>query len=134
AELRLRNASPHTIRNYATDLAQFLEYFSPPGESPPAPAAIGALQLREWLGDLYNHGLNALSIRRKLAAVRSLFHFLLREGVVPSNVAKLGRTPKAPKNLTDVPSAEHTNRLVDGVATADLNRPHPERDLLLFEL
>jgi len=133
-ELRLQNASPHTLRNYETDIQQFLEYFSHPGESPPAPAKIDALQLREWLGGLYTRGLSVLSIRRKLAAVRSLFRFMLREGLVESNVARLVRTPKAPKNLPEVPSAEHTNRLVDGVATANLDRPHPERDLLLFEL
>jgi integrase/recombinase XerC len=133
-ELRLQNASAHTLRNYQVDLEQFLEYFTPPGEAAPAPRSIDALQIREWLGGLYSRRLNVISIRRKLAAVRSLFRFLLREGLVESNVARLVRTPKAPKNLPEVPSAEHTNRLVDGVAHADLDQPHPERDLLLFEL
>ncbi len=132
--LSLENASPHTLRNYASDLEQFLEYFSPPGASPPAPAAIEALQLREWLGDLYDRGLSVISIRRKLAAVRSMFAFLLREGTVATNVARLVRTPKAPKNVPLVPTAEQTNRLVDGIATADLHQPHVERDLLLFEM
>jgi integrase/recombinase XerC len=134
ASLSLENASAHTLRNYASDLQQFLEYFSLPGESPPAPAAIDALQLREWLGSLYDRGLSVISIRRKLAAVRSLFAFLLREGTVRTNVARLVRTPKAPKNIPAVPTAEQTNRLVDGIAAADLKRPHTERDLLLFEM
>ncbi len=134
AELRRQNASPHTIRNYASDLAQFVEYFSPPESSAPAPAQIDSLQLREWLGSLYELNLNVISIRRKLAAVRSLFRFLLREGTVPSNVAKLVRTPKAPQRVPLVPTAEQTNTLVDGVAVDRFERPHPERDLLIFEM
>ena len=34
-ELKLRSDSPHTIRNYAADLREFADYFSPPGENPP---------------------------------------------------------------------------------------------------
>jgi len=133
-ELHRTNASPHTLRNYGSDLAQMLEYFSPPGAPAPSPGAITALDLREWLGDLYTHGLDALSIRRKLAAVRSLFRFLAREGAVPTNVARLVRTPKAPQRVPIVPTAEHTNTLIDGVAEDRFDSPHAGRDLLLFEL
>jgi integrase/recombinase XerC len=146
AELRLQNASPHTLRNYATDLADFSGYFSPPGTAPPAPSALTAIELREWMGSLYGRGLSVVSIRRMLSAVRSLFHFMAREGTVPNNVARLVRTPKAPKRVPNVPAAEQTNSLIDAVArqkwdgtsdgTSDgkMDRPHPERDLLLFEL
>lgn len=133
-ELARKNASPHTIRNYASDLQQFLEYLSPAGAEPPSPAAIDTALLREWLGGLYDHRLDPVSIRRKLAAVRSFFHFLLREKAVAVNAAKLLRTPRAPKRLPAVPTAEQTNTLVDGVAEGKYDRPHPERDLALFEL
>ena len=133
-QLRRENASPHTIRNYATDLAELLAYFTPPGGEPPAPASIDMLALREWLGHLYQHKLSAITMRRKLAAVRSLFKFLQREGHVALNVAKLLRTPKAPKTLPRVPTAEQTNGLVNQVAEDKLERPHPQRDLLIFEL
>ena len=132
--LRLKNASLHTLRGYASDLAQFLEYFSPPGEAPPEPQRITALELREWMGSLYERGLDALSIRRKLAAVRSLFHFLAREGSIASNPARLVRTPKAPQRVPSIPTAEQTNVLVDGVAQDRFDKPHPERDLTMFEL
>ena len=134
ASLALQNASAHTLRNYAADLRQFIEYFSPPGADPPPPSKIDSLQLREWLGSLYSAGLSVITIRRKLAAVRSLFKFMLREGTVSTNAARLVRTPKAPKRVPIVPTAEQTNTLVDGVGADQLERPHPERDLLLFEL
>jgi integrase/recombinase XerC len=132
--LRQANASPHTLRNYAADLTQFAGYFSPPNADPPPPSQIGSLQLREWLGSLYQRGLDPISTRRKLASVRSLFKFLLREGSISTNAAKLVRTPKGAKRIPSVPTAEQTNTLVEGVAADTLDRPHPERDLLLFEL
>jgi integrase/recombinase XerC len=136
AGLARENASPHTLRNYSSDLAQFVEYFSPPGQgaSPPAPRDIGVLQLREWLGHLFDQGLGAITVRRKLAAVRSLFKFMLREGTIAANPARLVRTPKAPKRVPIVPTAEQTNTLVDTVAAGTLDRPHPARDLLIFEM
>jgi integrase/recombinase XerC len=135
-ELRRQNASAHTVRNYASDLDQFLVYFAIPGKPKPAVDDIDTLAIREWLGHLYQQRLTAVSMRRKLAAVRSLFKFLLREGVVMKNVARLVRTPKAPNSLPVVMTAEQTNALVDGILPAadKLERPYPARDLAIFEL
>ena len=134
SDLRLQNASPHTLRNYASDLQQFALYFSPPGQHPPAPAEFTVLQIREWLGDLYKRRLSPVTVRRKLAAVRSLFQFLAKNGSVPTNIARLVRTPKAPQRLPAVPTAEQTNELINAVAADQLERPFPERDRLIFEL
>ena len=133
-ELTLANASAHTIRNYASDLEQFREYFSPPKTAPPAPADMDTRLLREWLASLYDRQLDPISIRRKLAAVRSFFQFLLREKTVATNVARGLRTPRAPQRVPVVPTAEQTNALVDGVGGDQLERPHPQRDRALFEL
>jgi integrase/recombinase XerC len=133
AHLRRENASPHTLRNYESDLTQFLEYFSR-GGPPPELKDFDALLLREWLGHLYTAKLENASMRRKLAAIRSFFKFALREGLVTKNIGKLVRTPKAPKTLPRVPTAEQTNTLIDGVAEAKLERPFPARDLAIFEM
>ena len=132
AELRRTNVSAHTLRNYASDLSQFLDYFTIAGK--PTLEEIDTLAIREWLGQLYSQRLTAVSMRRKLAAVRSFFKFLMREGVVTKNVARLVRTPKAPKSLPVVMTAEQTNTLVEGVAADTLERPFPARDLAIFEL
>jgi integrase/recombinase XerC len=132
--LKREGASPHTVAAYQSDLEQLLHYLSPPEMTPPEVRAIDLLLLREWLASLYNQGLNAVSIRRKLAAVRGLFRFMQREGIVDVNVARLVRTPKAPIKLPEVMTAEQANNLIDGVADNDLHRPHPARDLAMFEL
>ena len=135
-ELKRQNASQHTQRNYASDLNQFLAYLTIPKQAVPTVETIDALAIREWLGHLYHQRLTAVSMRRKLAAVRSFFRFLSREGVIASNVARLVRTPKAPKSLPSVMTAEQTNTLVDGVSrTAEqCERAFPARDLAIFEL
>jgi integrase/recombinase XerC len=97
-------------------------------------AELDTLALREWLGHLYKLQLTPVTIRRKLAAVRSLFRNLLRTGVLPVNVAKLLRSPKAPKKLPRVMTAEQTNTLIDGVAADQLQRTHAARDLAIFEV
>jgi integrase/recombinase XerC len=133
-ELMRTAASPHTLAAYTADLAQFLEFLSPPETTPPAPAGIDLLILREWLAWLYEKNLDVVTIRRKLAAVRGLFAFLLREGVIRVNAARLVRTPKAPKRLPDVPSPERVNTLIDDVGGGKMERPHPARDRAIFEL
>lgn len=132
--LRRRNVSEHTLRNYGSDLEQFLAYFTPPGGSAPDVLDLDMLALREWLGSLYTQNLQPASMRRKLAAVRSFFTYLQREGVVTKNVAKLLRTPKAPKKLPRVMTAEQTNGLLDGIAGRQLDRPQLVRDLAMFEI
>lgn len=133
-ELERRGVSAHTVRAYAADLAQFLEYLSPPESTPPEPHAIDVLTLREWLVGLYGRNLATVTIRRKLAAVRGLFGFLRREGLVKANVGRLVSTPKAPQRVPEVMTAGQANALVDGVGTGEPERPFPARDRAIFEL
>lgn len=133
-ELHRINSSVHTVRNYQADLEQFTAYFSRGGLNPPEPKDFDQLMLREWLADLYTRDLAKTTIRRKLAAVRSLFDHCLRQGVIPLNRAKLLTTPRLPKSLPDVPTEEQTNTLIDEVAKGKLERPARQRDLALFEL
>ena len=132
-ELKRRNLSEHTVDAYGSDLQQFLEHFSGPETQPPSLREIDVPTIREWMAGLYRHGLSAVTMRRKLAAVRAFFRYLVRDGVMEVNPARLVRMPKAPQTLPRVMTAEQTNALVDGVAGGKLERPHPARDLAIFE-
>lgn len=127
--LALANASPHTIRNYASDLKQFLDYLSPPGEKPPSLKALDHLHVREFLGALYSRKNTNRSVARKLASLRAFFRFLHREGVLEINPARLVSTPKIPKTLPPVMTAEQANNLVDATG-----RDGIARDRVIFEL
>src|SRR5581483_8337040 len=135
AELPRRGVSAHTVRNYGSDLEQFANYFEPPGETAPPIEQLDLALLREWLASLYDRRLNVVSIRRKLAAVRALFQFLLQEGILHKNVAKRLKTPKTKQRLPDVMSAEKTNNLLDAVERGEpLEKPSRERDLAFLEV
>jgi len=112
----VRNSSPHTILNYGNDLGQFVAYLSPPGEQPPALPKITHLIIREFVGHLHEQGLEKSSIARKLAALRSFFKYCLREGMIKENPARLVPTPKLPKRIPSVLSAEEMNGFLNELA------------------
>ena len=134
-ELSRRGAAAHTLRNYASDLEQFATFLEPPGETAPDVETIDRNLLREWLSYLFAQGLTTISVRRKLAAVRSLFKFLRQEGVLTLNAAARLRTPKLPQRLPDVMPEEKTNRMLDAVDTGNpVEKPSKERDVAFLEL
>lgn len=136
ASLKRENASAHTLRNYGADLAQWRDYLTPPLGDPPPVEDIDVLAIREWMGHMYDRNLEPTTIRRRLAAVRSFFLWMERRGIVRKNVARLVRTPRAPQRLPVVPTMEATNNLIDCIPAAaeQFERPHPARDLAIFEL
>ena len=125
--LRERNASPHTIKAYAGDLANFAGYAGSRGWK-----SIDHIAIRGFLSQLYEKGLGKTSVARSLAAVRSLYRWLAQEGAVEQNPAKLVATPKLPKKLPRVPTIEEMNSVLDGQMPEVA--AFPERDLLMLEL
>jgi integrase/recombinase XerC len=112
----VKNSSPHTILNYGKDLSQFQEYLAPPGVFPPALTEITHTIIREFVGHLHDHGLQKSSIARKLAALRSFFKYCVREGMLKENPARLVPTPKLPKRIPSVLSAEEMNGFLNQLA------------------
>jgi len=125
--LRERNASPHTIKAYTGDLEKFAAYVGEAGWK-----QIDHVRIRGFLSQLYDHGLSKTSVARALAAVRSLYRWLAREGVVEQNPAALVSTPRLPKKLPRVPTIEEMNTVLDG-AMPEL-AAWAERDRLILEL
>ena len=112
----VKNSSPHTISNYGKDLHQFLAYFTPPESEPPALASIDHKLIREFVGHLHDQSLEKSSIARKLAALRSFFKYCVREGMLKENPARLVPTPKLPKRIPSVLSAEEMNGFLNQLA------------------
>jgi integrase/recombinase XerC len=119
----VRNASPHTIRSYDNDLGQFLTFLTPPGAAMPPPQDITHLMIREFVAHLHDLKLEKSSIARKLAAIRSFFKFAVREGMVVRNPARMVATPKLPKRIPAVLSAEDLNAFLDSIAAPARSSP-----------
>ncbi len=105
----VKNSSPHTVLNYRKDLEQFLAYLSPPGVRPPALSGVTHSMIREFVAHLHEHGLAKSSVARKLAALRSFFKYCVRKDQLKENPARLVPTPKLPKRIPSVLSAEEMN-------------------------
>ncbi len=125
--LRERNASPHTIKAYMRDLAQFAEYVGQQEWRD-----IDHVLIRGYLSSLYEGGLSKTSVARALAALRSLYKWLAQEGEVEQNPAALVATPKLPKKLPRVPTIEEVNSVLDS-AMPD-SSAFAERDQVILEL
>lgn len=125
--LRERNASPHTIKAYTGDLANFAAYAGSRDLK-----SIDHIAIRGFLSRLYEKGLEKSSVARSLASLRSLYRWLAQEGIVEQNPAKLVATPKLPKKLPRVPTIEEMNSVLDGQMPEIA--AFPERDRLMLEL
>ena len=131
-----RNVSEHTLRNYASDVEQFLDYLAPihpkaGKRTEPDIAAIDHITIREWLATLHSAQKKKSSIARKLAALRTFFQFLVREGLLELNPAKLVSTPRLEKKLPVHLSIEEAIKFVE---TPDLETDLGKRDRAILEL
>jgi integrase/recombinase XerC len=136
-----RGASEHTVRAYAREVRSFAVYLGETLGKGASVSAVEHLHIRAYMGLLYERGLTKASAARALAAVRSWFKWLAKEGKVAQNPALLVSTPKLPKHLPRVPSMEEVNRVLnslDGEGAAKKDQAEaaawPERDRVIFEL
>lgn len=92
-----KNLSPHTQRNYVSDLHQFKDFLESehPGISI---TAIDNMTIRSYLGSLYKKNRKS-SIARKLASLRTFFKFLLKVGILKENPASTVSTPRLEKHV-----------------------------------
>jgi integrase/recombinase XerC len=125
-----RNVSPHTLRNYASDLEQFRDHLFRIEKRADVPVnEIDRLTIREWMAALHSDHKKS-SIARKLASLRTFFQFLVREGVLENNPAKLVATPRIERKLPNHLSMEDAVRFIE---TPDVNTDLGRRDRAIIE-
>ena len=110
-----RNASPETVQDYAGDLRLFESFLTPPGEPTLPLAQVDHIVIREFVSFLFDRNLQKPTIARKLAALRTFFKFCVRENYAKQNPARLVSTPKLPKRIPRVQTAEEINNFLDAL-------------------
>lgn len=125
-----RNVSTHTLRNYSSDLEQFRDHLASIGALKIKVTEIDHLTIREWMAALHSLNKKKTSIARKLASLRTFFQFLVREGVLETNPAKLVATPRIERKLPSHLSMEDAVRFIE---TPDLNTDLGKRDRAILE-
>lgn len=123
-----KNASPCTIREYRRDVSQFRDFLTPPGEKTLPLYQVDHKIIREFVSSLYDQNLERSSIARKLAALRTFFKFCMREGLAKQNPARLVSSPKLPKRVPRVLSAEEMNSFLDNLASPQSRRTGSKKE------
>jgi len=94
-----RNASPHTIGSYLSDLAQFGVALGGGTDSAPDWLRATDTAARRFLASLTAAGASPTTVRRKLAAGRTFYRYLQREGFLKDNPFALLKGPRKAKTL-----------------------------------
>jgi integrase/recombinase XerC len=102
-----KGASAHTLRAYKRDLEEFAEFVMK------GPEEVEMIDVRGFVARQIKNGLSKTTAGRRLAAIRSFLKYLLREGYIKANPAKLVSTPKAPKLLPKFLSVDETFSLIE---------------------
>jgi integrase/recombinase XerC len=124
--------SVHTVTAYEKDLDQFIQFGS---------EMVGDFSLlevdhhliRQWVIWLMDQGMTAVSVKRKLSTLRSLFKYLLREELVKKNPTDLVMVPRSGKKLPQFVQENEMNRLLDTSAfSVDFTGTRDKAILSLF--
>lgn len=128
--LRLKGYSEHTVQSYATDLNQLLLYFEHIGQPDITPDQLTRQKMRSWLGDDLGNQKPA-SRARKISAVRTLIHYLIRQENLEKSPFENLQSPKIPKQLRPTYTVDQINVLLQIPPNPS---PLTLRDLTAFEL
>lgn len=128
-----RAASPHTLRAYRRELGNFRDFLR---ENVPEvlakPVLLHHSHVEEYLSALFTEGLSKSSIARALASLRSWCRWMAQEGALGHNPASLVTTPRLPRHLPHVPTAEELNGALDAMQSTEA--AWPARDRLILEI
>ncbi|HEY8711300.1 MAG TPA: tyrosine recombinase XerC [Thermoanaerobaculia bacterium] len=130
-----RNVSINTIGAYRTDLESFVsflcnDYFTL-GRDQLELRKVDNLTIRAYLAHLAHRKLSRSSVARHLSALRTFFRYLMREGAVDANPARVVATPKREKYLPSVMQPADVALLLE---QPDLSTPLGLRDQAFLEL
>jgi integrase/recombinase XerC len=124
-----RGSSVHTLKAYAEDFDVFLRFCGEAGIQ--SFAEIDYRVLMNYLTELSERRLKASSLERKIASLKSLYKYLLREGIVKKNPADLLSSPKKEKRL---PAVLEKNEALDLLESIPEDNPLSLRDKTMLTL
>ena len=108
-----KNASAHTVRAYRQDLEQFSAHAREVLGREARPQDVDHLLVRSFLARLHERGLRKTSSARRLAALRTFFRWLCREGVLERNPARALLSPRTDRHVPAHLEEEEVDEVVE---------------------
>lgn len=124
-----KRLSKHTVTAYRTDLRQFEEFLK---QKETVPENADRHVVRGWLIALSERKLNAVSINRKIAALRAYYRFLRKKKLAELDPASLLTALKKPRKLPGFVDETAMELLFDSSLFED--SPSGRRDRLIIEI
>jgi integrase/recombinase XerC len=125
-----KNSSAYTVKSYREDLTQAIGYFREKLAPIATPSRINARHVRAYLAWLSEQHYARTTIARRLAALRSWFRFLCRQGSLPANPCDGVRGPRQDKKLPHFLSGSEIAILLVAPSGAE---PLDQRDRAILE-
>jgi site-specific recombinase XerD len=127
-----RNASQNTILAYRNDLGQFSQYLAKTLPEEATWNEVNEETLTGYIGGLSAQNYSAATTARKVAALKSLFHWMTRQGALAHDPSVNLKSPKVAKPSPRVLSQEEVERLFN--ATGNTSPTRTLRDRALLEI
>ena len=126
----VRRYSMHTLRSYSYDLDDYIEFCSH-FDSSKEFIELKQTSIQAYLQHLSKKGLNAKTLARRLASIKSLYKYMLINKLVKVNIANGVKTPKIKKELPQFLSLKQAEKIL----TLPVGNDEKSlRDLLILEL
>ncbi len=128
--LRLeRNASPYTIKNYGSEIHEFMEFAK--GEGAETWQEVGVPLIRRYLLWLNSRQLSSSSVARRLSELRSFGQYLLRTDELAQNMFRLISLPRTAERL---PKYLEYDEVLAMLRTPDTSSAAGLRDRAILEV
>lgn len=106
-----KRCSSHTLLSYKNDIQQFSVFLNHTFETTLKDAEYP--MMRSWVMSLVEKDISAISIARKLSALKSFYKFLNKEGIIEKNPTIYLKAPKTSKKLPVFLEENKLNVLLD---------------------
>jgi integrase/recombinase XerD len=121
-----RGVAKNTVESYSRDLLRFSTFLEDQAVSP---LEVSRDQIAQYIA-LLGKDLAARSVARNISAIKSFFRFLVSEGRIEDNPARLIGTPRTSMRLPEVLTQEEIERLL---AQPNGNVSRGKRDRAMLE-
>jgi len=129
---RERNYSENTIAAYRNDLNQFFDFLKKEHPEIQTWNDVTETTVEGYVSSMKKDDYASSSVARKVAAIKSFFHFLFARAKVPSDPTSNINSPKVKKRLPQPLTTEDIERLLE--APTEKKSPKNLRDTALLHL